>query len=152
MGKKEQAEKARAKRLMDNYKLVPEQWERVYDYQDGRCAGCGQPFTKRGDTDHNHDDGLFRGILCSKCNPILGKFENAFVRTGLKALGVITRAQLLLNLHHYLLDPPATKALGVAHYGYPGRTNTKKHAKLLRKLRKQVPHTTQLMPHKRGSK
>lgn len=151
MGKQEQAEKARIKRLMDNYKLTPAQWEQVNAYQRGLCAACGRPSSegKRLDTDHDHEDGLFRGLLCSRCNPILGKFENAFVRTGHKALGHISRAELLVKLAYYITNPTATKALGIAHYGYAGRTGTKKHAKLLRKLRKDVPH---IKPLTRGTK
>lgn len=143
MGKKEAQERARAKRLMDNYRLTVAQWDTVYTFQNGLCPGCGQPSVKkRPDTDHDHEDGLFRGLLCSKCNPILGKFENAYVRTGHSKAGIVTKAQLLLNLAHYLLDPPATKALGEKHYGYRGRIGTKNHRKMLKRLKKNEDLST----------
>jgi hypothetical protein len=44
---------------------------------------------------------------------------------------------LLIAAVAYLQDPPARKALGRIHYGWPGRIGTKKHRKMLAKLRKQ---------------
>lgn len=139
MGKAESKLKAWAKRLWDNYRLTPEQWQKMYDYQGGVCWVCGLPEPvpgRRLAVDHSHLDGLIRGLLCSKCNPLLGKIENAFIRMGMKKAG-LDLIQIVLRLAKYVYEPPATSALGAPHYGYAGRVGTKKHRKLLRKLTKQ---------------
>lgn len=139
MGKEESKHKAWAKRLLDNFKLTPEQWTVVWAYQHGVCYVCGRPNDRVGQrlaVDHDHFSGLIRGLLCSKCNPLLGKLENAFKRLGLHKVPGLTLVAVIERLGQYIKDPPATKALGVAVYGYPGRVGTKKHRKLLKKEKK----------------
>lgn len=134
-----ESEKARAKRLLDNFNLTPEMWEIIYCYQNKVCFVCGRPNQRAGQrlaVDHSHQDGLIRGLLCAKCNPLLGKLENAFVRLGLHKVPGLTLVAVIEKLHHYLKDPPAVKALGVAVYGYAGKVGTKKHRKMLKKQRK----------------
>lgn len=109
---------ARAKYLLDNFKLTPEKWQRVFDYQGGLCAICRKRL-KKANGDHDHADGEFRGILCPRCNRALGRFGDSLV--------------LLMAAVAYLQAPPARTALGGPHYGYPGRIGTKKHRKLVRK-------------------
>jgi len=137
-----ESEKARAKRLMDNFKLTPEMWEIMYCHQNKVCFLCGNPNNRAGQrlsVDHKHDEpnaGLIRGLLCAKCNAFLGKIENAFKRLGLHNTPGLTLLKAVENIAHYLKDPPATKALGVAVYGYAGRVGTKKHRKHLKRERK----------------
>jgi hypothetical protein len=132
-------EKARAKRLQDNYKLTIEQYDAILTYQGGVCYGCQQAEPVKGrrlSVDHDHDTGLVRGLLCSRCNPIIGKLENAYKRYGLgKVIGLNVKT-LITRISSYLWQPPATKALGMAHFGYTGRTGTKAHRALLRKTKK----------------
>jgi hypothetical protein len=118
---------ARAKYLMDNFKLTIEKWQKIWDYQKGLCAICGHPL-KKANTDHDHKDGLVRGLLCARCNRALGRFGDSVV--------------LILAAFIYLKNPPAEAALGAPHYGYPGRIGTKKHRKMLRKekLEEQKQH------------
>lgn len=132
-------DKSRAKRLMDGFKLTIEKWEKVNTYQRGVCALCGRPCHtgKRLATDHSHLDGLFRGLLCAQCNPILGKLENAWVRLGMHKQDAVSFVEFVRNVLNYVQSPTATKALGYAHYGYPGKVNTKKHRLMLRRLAKQ---------------
>lgn len=120
---------ARAKYLMDNFKLTVEQWQKIWDYQGGLCAICKRPL-KKANTDHAHDSGLCRGLLCPRCNRALGRFGDSLL--------------LILAAAKYLTNPPAVAALGGAHYGYPGRIGTKKHRKMLRKerLEEQKKHAT----------
>lgn len=134
-------EKARIKHLLDNFKLTPEQWQRVFNHQQGVCFGCGRPNAtgKRLSSDHDHDTGEFRGLLCSRCNPLLGKIENAFKRYGLHKLDPpVNIPELLRRLANYVEFPPARAALGYAHIGYAGRVNTKSHRKMLKKIRKKM--------------
>lgn len=132
-------EKARAKRLMDNFKLTIDKWETVNAHQGKVCALCGRPCHtgKRLATDHSHLDGLFRGLLCAQCNPILGKLENAWVRLGMHKQESVTFIEFVALVASYLKTPPATVALGYAHYGYPGKVNTKKHRLMLRREAKK---------------
>jgi Recombination endonuclease VII len=121
--------KARAKHLLDNFKLTIEKWGIVEAYQRGVCAACGKKnkLGKRLSTDHDHKTGLFRGLLCAQCNRLLGKIEDP----RWQATPSILRA-----LADYWDSPPATKALGYEHYGYSGKVGTKTHRKLLKKLAK----------------
>lgn len=58
------------------YGVTREQWQEMFDKQGGRCAGCMMPFGierhNRPCVDHNHETGVFRGLLCHECNRALG--------------------------------------------------------------------------------
>ena len=60
------------------YGLSYEEWLKMWVCQDGDCAICGEPFAQHSDAhvDHNHDTGEIRGLLCRKCNPGLGNFND----------------------------------------------------------------------------
>jgi hypothetical protein len=134
------ADRAWAKRLMDNYRLTVDQWLTIYNYQNGVCYVCQQPEPVKGrrlSVDHDHGTGLVRGLLCSRCNPIIGKLENAYKRYGLGKVLSLTVAILAARVATYLATPTATKALGNQHFGYPGRVGTKAHRTRLRKERRQ---------------
>lgn len=134
------SDKARIKHLLDNFKLTPEQWNRVLVHQLEVCFGCGRTNTsgKRLSSDHDHETGEFRGLLCSRCNPLLGKIENAFKRYGIHKLEPpVILAELLRRLANYIEFPPARAALGAPHIGYAGRVGTKLHRKMLKRLRKK---------------
>ena len=110
-------DRAKARRLADNFFLTIDKWECMYSFQGRLCAICKKTM-KIPNTDHDHLSGLIRGILCSNCNRALGRF-----RDNLKLL----RAAVA-----YLESPPATSALGEPHYTYAGRLGTKKHTKWLK--------------------
>ena len=72
------AGKHRERHLRYEYNLTPEDWETMFEAQDRRCAICGRdsPDTKMGwHTDHDHEIGKVRGILCGRCNRIVGYLE-----------------------------------------------------------------------------
>jgi Recombination endonuclease VII len=132
-------ERAREKRLLDNYKLTIAKYDIIWNFQGGICYACRQPEPVKGrrlSVDHCHTTGLIRGLLCSRCNPIVGKLENAFKRYGLGKVTGLDVQILASRIATYLWEPPATEALGYNHFGYPGRTGTKAHRKRLRKERK----------------
>lgn len=57
------------------YKLTPENYDELYDKQQGKCLVCGKHqslFKRRLVVDHNHMTGKVRGLLCNTCNCALG--------------------------------------------------------------------------------
>lgn len=57
------------------YGLSPGDYDRLFAEQGGRCAICGKhqtEFKKRLFIDHDHETGVVRGLLCIKCNGMLG--------------------------------------------------------------------------------
>jgi recombination endonuclease VII len=62
------------------YGLTEEEWNGLFLKQNNVCALCHSPYprSKKGwHTDHDHETGKVRGILCFPCNYLLGKVETA---------------------------------------------------------------------------
>src|SRR5258706_13393673 len=57
------------------YGVSPAQFQAMIKAQDGRCAICR--LQKKLNIDHNHQTGETRGLLCHRCNTIVGALENA---------------------------------------------------------------------------
>jgi len=57
------------------YGITQEEFEKLYDRQDGLCAICR--VKKASHLDHDHDSGKIRGLLCGGCNRGLGLFEDS---------------------------------------------------------------------------
>lgn len=73
----------RGKRLEAKYGLPEGAWARLFAAQGRCCAVCGalEPGTRRGwQTDHCHDTGVVRGILCHGCNVAAGFLHDDPVR------------------------------------------------------------------------
>ena len=65
------------KRLEYLYGINIEQYNDLFDAQNGRCAICGihqSELDKKLYVDHDHNTGVVRGLLCQKCNSALGMF------------------------------------------------------------------------------
>lgn len=63
--------------------VTEEQYQQMHDAQEGRCAICGDEETmvRNGRAlplavDHDHANGLVRGLLCHRCNCGLGYFRD----------------------------------------------------------------------------
>lgn len=76
--------KARNRRLLRDYSLSSEQFDRLLERQDGRCAICNAIMELgRGTSptqccvDHDHTTGEVRGLLCNHCNRALGLFKDS---------------------------------------------------------------------------
>lgn len=75
---------------LKNYGVSTEQYSLMFDAQDGACAICRGPSTKRYlSVDHDHSccpeknkscGGCVRGLLCVKCNLLLGYAEDSVER------------------------------------------------------------------------
>lgn len=83
------------RRVQAIYGLAEGDYERLYRFQDGRCAGCQRATgrTKRLAVDHNHLTGEVRGLLCGPCNRMVGWYRDD--------------PSTFERLVRYLLDPPA---------------------------------------------
>lgn len=59
---------------LKKYGLSLEQYDEIFEVQDGVCAICGgiNKDGRRLMVDHNHSDNRVRGLLCSNCNTALG--------------------------------------------------------------------------------
>lgn len=58
-----------------NYGLEPEEYEKMWNKQEEKCAICGRKSKKLLSVDHDHDTGKVRALLCNACNLGLGNFR-----------------------------------------------------------------------------
>lgn len=81
---------------LKNYNLSHEDWLKIWENQDGKCAICGKPFKKPFDdqVDHNHKTNKIRGLLCKKCNGGIG-FLNDNPELTAKATEYLLRRRIL---------------------------------------------------------
>lgn len=69
--------------LKKNYGMTIEQYEAFYSLQKGCCASCGDHEStgkRKLNVDHDHETGLIRGLLCNRCNPGIGYFNDSVER------------------------------------------------------------------------
>jgi hypothetical protein len=79
---------------------TPEQYQKLLEQQDGKCAICGAVEGHRSrdgracrlSVDHDHQTGIVRGLLCNRCNRGLGRFKDS-VRILEAALRYLKREQ-----------------------------------------------------------
>lgn len=72
-------------RLKSRYGITQERFDEMLLEQGGVCAICSQPETalhntgqvRRLSVDHCHETGAVRGLLCHRCNLVLGRVEDA---------------------------------------------------------------------------
>lgn len=71
-------DKRRAQFLKQTYGISVQEWENLLAAQGNVCAICKtkEPGKRGWHTDHNHETGVVRGILCSNCNTGLGLFQD----------------------------------------------------------------------------
>lgn len=62
--------------LKTNYNITVEEYNNMFDFQEGKCAICKLPQSKSLHVDHNHATGKIRGLLCQKCNHGIGQFND----------------------------------------------------------------------------
>lgn len=117
----ERSAAARASRLKTLFNITPEEYDQIDYYQSGVCAICHQPPKVGGNrlaVDHDHETGLIRGLLCWRCNKLLGYIEEVAKKIGWPIV-------VVQRIVAYLETPPAVQALGEARYGRPGRVTNK---------------------------
>lgn len=74
--------KKRIGKLRHLYGLSESAFEAMWEGQDGRCPICGVELTMRGwggfQVDHDHATGRVRGLLCGRCNRLVGYLESPY--------------------------------------------------------------------------
>ena len=68
-------EYSRSKQLPRTYGITVEQYNVIFEAQEGCCAICKvhqSKFQKRLYVDHNHETGKVRALLCVNCNMLIG--------------------------------------------------------------------------------
>lgn len=66
-------------RLKKNYGITTEDYNKMFEDQEGCCAICGKhqkDINKKLAVDHDHVTGKVRGLLCHKCNIGMGHFND----------------------------------------------------------------------------
>ncbi len=71
----ESRRKSRASYYKNNYGITEEDYLRMREAQNGRCAICRMTAGLLR-VDHDHSTGLVRGLLCHNCNVGLGHFKD----------------------------------------------------------------------------
>jgi hypothetical protein len=65
---------------LKRYGITINEWEKMFEKQGKICALCGSDVpakhSNRWNTDHDHDTGIIRGIICCSCNNGLGLFKD----------------------------------------------------------------------------
>lgn len=75
----------RARQLKCRYGITLDDYDRMLQEQDGKCALCPATEGNVGKgtalhVDHNHETGEVRGLLCSPCNRAIAQFEDPDAR------------------------------------------------------------------------
>ena len=66
----------RRAKLKAKYGMSVEEYQELFNAQQGVCAICDKFSDKALVVDHCHITGIIRGLLCVKCNTALGMFED----------------------------------------------------------------------------
>lgn len=72
----------REKKLKYTYGLSIDDFNKLYEYQGGKCAICKinlEKGTNDCSVDHNHESGNVRGLLCNRCNRAIGMLKDSKV-------------------------------------------------------------------------
>ncbi|MFF3453265.1 endonuclease VII domain-containing protein [Streptomyces sp. NPDC002730] len=91
---------ARNARIQKTYGLSAEDYQKLFEFQGGRCAICQETRKTNLAVDHCHKTEAVRGLLCARCN------------SQLLARGARDRAQVLRRAADYLESYPAWEVLG----------------------------------------
>lgn len=88
------------RRRLYKYEITEEEYNRLWQSQNGRCAICNRhetELTRPLAVDHNHDTGKVRSLLCGNCNVGIGNLRDnpEIVR---KALDYLLQHQLETEL------------------------------------------------------
>ncbi len=72
-------DKLKNKNLLIGYGITIEEYNKFKDFCKNTCAICGcheSKYSRKLAVDHDHSNGVIRGLLCIKCNKGLGCFDD----------------------------------------------------------------------------
>jgi len=70
-------EKKWNRHLIQRYGITVEQYMEILDKQGGLCKICGEPSKRlKLSVDHCHNSKKIRGLLCERCNTLLGRVKD----------------------------------------------------------------------------
>jgi hypothetical protein len=71
---KDKKERNKLYQIKTKYNLSESDYRNLFEEQNNKCAICGNTFNGKlkGFVDHDHTGNFVRGILCTKCNTLLG--------------------------------------------------------------------------------
>jgi hypothetical protein len=66
------------KKTVKPYKISVEEYDKLYELQNGKCKVCGgiNNSGRRLSIDHDHKTGKIRGLLCIKCNSAIAQVND----------------------------------------------------------------------------
>jgi hypothetical protein len=77
------SEMRRETMLKSKYNITIEQYQLMWEEQEGLCAACGEAMPTKDDrgyfppVDHDHETNKIRGIVHTKCNRGIGLFNDS---------------------------------------------------------------------------
>jgi len=120
----------RAYRIKVKYGITRDEYAALLKSQNGTCALCGaERASSRNENlniDHNHETGQIRGLLCTRCNTVIGlvnedisllsKMVEYLKEQGIRPFGaILDEASKLAEERR-----PSRLAVGLAQFGKPG--------------------------------
>ncbi|MEU4709477.1 endonuclease VII domain-containing protein [Nocardia salmonicida] len=100
--------------ILETYGITSEEYQRIYDYQGGKCAVCRRATgaRKRLAVDHCHTTGRVRMLACGSCNKMLGhgRDDPEFFR---RAAAVLENPPAIAALGKTVIAPIEFEQLGI---------------------------------------
>jgi len=90
--------KNRNNELRTKYGFSLVEYDRMFAAQGGLCAICSNSSDRALHTDHDHETGEVRGLLCGSCNKALGLFKDDPARIQEAAYYLLRRGKQVLTL------------------------------------------------------
>lgn len=100
-------------RVGKTYGLERGEYDALFIAQDGACAICGGTRRQRLSVDHDHRDGVVRGLLCRMCNSRL-------------LTAARDRPEVLRAAADYLESPPAIEVIGYRYASEEANNNSRR--------------------------
>ena len=67
-------------RIRNAFGLFENEYNNILENQNGKCAICKESTSYRLGVDHSHRSGNIRGLLCRKCNLLLGLLDDSIAK------------------------------------------------------------------------
>jgi Recombination endonuclease VII len=131
---------SRELRLKTTYGITTTEYDDLLDEQGGGCAFCGATAkTRRLCVDHDHTNGRVRGIVCGRCNQILGWYDRNKDKISTYTATPTTWSPTLVDTE-WLKPPRAAHNVRVARYKKVDPLTPQQRAEQRRSAATHCPH------------